>query len=271
MLQACRPRQWVKNALVVFAPAAAGALTRPAVAAATAGAFVCFCLLASATYLLNDVHDRERDRRHPRKRHRPVASGRLSPRRATRIAIWLAILGVCAGTVIAPALGAVAIGYLALTTSYSILWRHVVLVDIAAVAAGFVVRAAAGGVAAGVTLSRSFLAVSGACALFVVAGKRYAELTAGGQSRDAARRTLARYSPRLIAAVLVGLGGGWLPCVRMVGVLPARSASFGSICRSCRSQSGSAGTGSCSAQERARPQRRSSCATQCCCYQVLLG
>ncbi|MGA8355137.1 MAG: UbiA family prenyltransferase, partial [Solirubrobacteraceae bacterium] len=75
LLRACRPRQWVKNLLVVAAPGAAGVLSHPHVAVEVAGAFICFCMLSSATYLINDVHDRHEDALHARRRHRPIACG----------------------------------------------------------------------------------------------------------------------------------------------------------------------------------------------------
>ena len=209
VLEACRPRQWLKNAVIVLPPAAAGALTRPSAALAVSGAVIAFCMLASATYLVNDVRDRDADRRHPRKRRRPIAAGELSPARALRIAAGLAVAGLALCLAIRPALAAVAICYLLLTLSYSMVWREVVVADIVIVAAGFLVRAAAGGVAADVPLSRSFLAVTSACALFLVAGKRYAELR---QRRTAATRlTLGRYSPRVLRGLL--LAAGVLGCV----------------------------------------------------------
>ena len=83
LLRACRPRQWSKNLLVFAAPCAAGVIDRPqAMAAQAAGAFLVLCLVSSATYLVNDVRDREQDRLHPRKRLRPVAAGEISPRAA---------------------------------------------------------------------------------------------------------------------------------------------------------------------------------------------
>jgi decaprenyl-phosphate phosphoribosyltransferase len=203
VLRACRPRQWLKNVVVALAPAAAGALTHTAVVVEVCGALVAFCLLSSSTYLINDVRDRASDRLHPRKRYRPIAAGELSPQRALRIAALLAIAGVALATAIRPALGAVAVCYLTLTLSYSFVWRQVTIADIVMVAAGFLVRAAAGGVAAGVRLSGSFLVVTSACALFLVVGKRYAELGEGG-ARDATRRTLRRYSRSALRKVLVG-------------------------------------------------------------------
>jgi decaprenyl-phosphate phosphoribosyltransferase len=167
------------------------------------GALVAFCLLSSATYLINDVRDRDGDRLHPRKRFRPIAAGELSPERALRIAALLALAGFALALAIRPALGAVAVCYLTLTLSYSLVWRAVTIADIVMVAAGFLVRAAAGGAAADVRLSGSFLVVTSACALFLVVGKRYAELSDRG-ARVAARRTLRRYSPQMLRRVLVG-------------------------------------------------------------------
>ncbi|HWX45630.1 MAG TPA: UbiA family prenyltransferase, partial [Solirubrobacteraceae bacterium] len=89
LLRGCRPRQWVKNVLVLAAPAAAGILGQPDVAGRVALTFVCFCMLSSATYLLNDVHDRHEDRRSPRNRGRPIASGELSVGLAVATALVL--------------------------------------------------------------------------------------------------------------------------------------------------------------------------------------
>lgn len=168
-------------------------------------AFIVFCLLSSATYLLNDVRDRKRDRLHPRKRRRPIASGELSPPRALRIAAMMSGFGLVLALIVRPALALVAITYLLLTTSYSLWWRHVVLVDIVVIAAGFLLRAVAGGVAAGVPLSRSFLIVASACALFLVAGKRYAELGSGAGRH--ARITLGGYSRRYLRLLLSAAAG----------------------------------------------------------------
>jgi decaprenyl-phosphate phosphoribosyltransferase len=209
LLRACRPRQWSKNVLVAAAPCAAGVIDRPEVAMQVIGAFVVLCLLSSATYLINDVRDREQDRLHPRKRSRPVAAGELAPRTAIRCAVALAVLGLALATAIAPGLGAVGAGYLALTASYSLWLRRVVLVDILAVAAGFVLRALAGGVATDIYLSRWFVIVTGSCAIFLVAGKRYAELR-DHASGPGSRATLRRYSThrlRLTMAATAGISG----------------------------------------------------------------
>ena len=173
------------------------------------------CLISSATYLVNDVRDREQDRRHPLKRLRPVASGDLSPAAALRWAALLALLGIALASAIAPGLAALACGYLLLTASYSLWLRRVVVADILVIASGFVLRAFAGGVASDIYLSRWFVIVTGCCAVYLVAAKRYAELREHGGS-DPARATLRRYSLgrlRLLLAAAATLGGvaytGW--------------------------------------------------------------
>ena len=200
---------------MLAAPCAAGVIEQPQIAAQVAGAFLALCLLSSATYLVNDVRDREQDRVHPRKRSRPVASGELSPRAALRIAAVLAFVGIASATAITPGLGVVACGYLALTMSYSLWLRRVVVLDILAIAAGFVLRVVAGGVATDIYLSRWFVIVTASCAIYLVAAKRYAELREHPGSGDA-RATLHRYSlghlrlTLLVAAtVAVGAYTGW--------------------------------------------------------------
>lgn len=204
LLRACRPRQWLKNVLVAVAPAAAGVLMHPPVLLHVAMAFVCFCLLSSATYLLNDVRDRHQDRLHPNKRHRPVAAGELRPLGALRLAALMAGAGLALALLVGPLFCLVGVSYLAVTTSYSIWWRRVALADMVAVAAGFVLRTVGGATAGGVALSRSFLIVVSACALFIVAGKRYAELGSARPSR-AALRHYSRRGLRLVLTATAAL------------------------------------------------------------------
>ncbi len=203
LLRACRPRQWVKNVLVLAAPAAAGILGRPDVAGKVVLTFVCFCMLSSATYLLNDVHDRHEDRRSARKRSRPIASGELSVGLAVAFALVLALGGLALAAAVRPALAGVAAGYLLLTGCYTLWWRSIAVADIATVAGGFVLRALAGGVATSIEVSRWFMLVTSFGALFLVAGKRYAEL--GDSERGGSvRASLREYSERYLRFV-VGL------------------------------------------------------------------
>ncbi len=203
LLRAARPRQWSKNLLVLAAPCAAGMIDRASVAGDAAVAFVVMCLISSATYLLNDVRDREQDRAHPRKRLRPVASGELSPSLALRAAAVLVILGLGLALAFAPALAGVALAYLLLTVSYSLWWRRVPVLDIGVIAAGFVLRALAGGAATDIYLSRYFLLVTAFCAVYLVAAKRLAELrTQPAGSGAALRTTLRSYSAAGLRALL---------------------------------------------------------------------
>ncbi len=161
-------------------------------------------------YLINDVRDREADRRHPRKRRRPVAAGELSPLTALRAAAALAAVGLTVALLVRPELAIVVLGYAGLTAGYTLRWRNVVVADMLAIAGGFVLRAVAGAAAVDVPLSRSFLLVTSACALFLVAGKRYAEL-GGRRTSVATRPTLRRYSPRALRILLTGSAA--LACV----------------------------------------------------------
>jgi decaprenyl-phosphate phosphoribosyltransferase len=202
LVRACRPRQWIKNVLVVAAPGAAGVLARPEVAEQVLIAFVCFCMFSSATYLLNDVHDRHEDRHNPRRSTRPIAAGELSVRAALAAAFALAIGGLALAAAVRPALAGVGAGYLALTLSYTLWWRSVAVADMAAVAGGFVLRALAGGVATSVPVSRWFMLVTSFGALFLVAGKRYAELNGGVEPAAVTRASLRAYSAQYLRFVL---------------------------------------------------------------------
>jgi decaprenyl-phosphate phosphoribosyltransferase len=201
LLGACRPRQWSKNLLVLAAPGAAGVLFDAEVPGKVALAFASFCLLASSTYLLNDVHDRHEDATHLDKRRRAVASGRISPALAIASALVLAAVGLLLAAAVRPALAGVGAGYLALTVGYTLWWRAIAVADIAAVAAGFVIRAIAGGVATSVPVSRWFLIVASFGALFLVAGKRYAEL--GESEERPTRRSLHSYTAPYLRFVMI--------------------------------------------------------------------
>lgn len=205
---AMRPRQWAKNLLVVVAPLGAARLFEPPVLVATALAFVAFCLVASATYLVNDVLDRDRDRAHPTKSARPIASGALSPRVAIVGAVVLGIAGLAVAFATSIALGWVVVAYILVTLAYSLFFKHAPVIELALLALGFLLRAVAGGAASDIPLSEWFLLVAGFGSLFMAAGKRYAELVrVGDGSADATgeatpvRGSLAGYSPTYLRFV----------------------------------------------------------------------
>lgn len=200
-----RPKQWIKNLLVIAAAGAAGALGRDDVPVRVAFAFVAFCLLASGIYAINDVRDAAEDRLHPRKRFRPVAAGELSPNTATALGSALILAGLALCFAIRPLLAAVGAGYVALSLSYTMVWRHLLVFDIFAIAGGFVLRAIAGGVAAPVTLSRWFVLVVTCAAVFVAAGKRHAELrrTVVTKALAGRRRVLEGYTELRLRIILI--------------------------------------------------------------------
>jgi decaprenyl-phosphate phosphoribosyltransferase len=193
LVRATRPRQWVKNLLVAAAPLAAGELGDRDVLVATLLALVSFCLAASAVYLVNDTADREVDRLHPTKRLRPIASGALPVQVALTAAGLLAVAAVLVGWLADPGLAALVAAYMVLQVLYAVWLKHEPVLDISVVAAGFLMRAVAGGIAADLLLSQWFLLVSGFGSLFIVAGKRYSELHTLG-SESGTRRSLVRYT-----------------------------------------------------------------------------
>jgi decaprenyl-phosphate phosphoribosyltransferase len=192
VIRAARPRQWVKNLLIFAAPAAAGELGQPDVIARTVLAFVAFCLVSSATYMLNDVGDIEADRVHPGKRHRPIAAGLVSVPVALVCVVVLLAGGLAVAYAVSWQLGLLLTAYKALTIAYTFRLKHVATVDILVVASGFMVRAVAGGVAADIALSKWFLAVTSFGSLFMVAGKRHGELLQIGDAST--RPALAQYT-----------------------------------------------------------------------------
>lgn len=205
LVVALRPRQWAKNLLVVVAPLGAGELFDINVLTATGLAFLSFCLTASATYLVNDVMDRERDRNHPTKSSRPIASGAVSPRAATVLAVLLAVAGLSIAFLTHIALGWVVTAYVIVTVAYSLYFKHAPVLELALLTLGFLLRAVGGGAASDIPLSEWFLLVAGFGSLFVAAGKRYAELTrleaSGSDSQGDVRGSLAGYSPTYLRFV----------------------------------------------------------------------
>jgi decaprenyl-phosphate phosphoribosyltransferase len=224
-----RPRQWIKNALVIAAAGAAGALGHDDVPVRVLVACGAFCLLASGIYCLNDVRDAAEDRLHPRKRYRPVAAGELTALEAATVGIALIAAGLATCMAIAPLLLVVGVGYLVVTLTYTWIWRRILYLDVLAIASGFVLRAVAGGVAAPVELSHWFVLVVTFAALFLAASKRYAERVRADASGAARRRVLELYSLQRLRVLLSVSGVGatvaywfWAFGMPTVGGIPWR-------------------------------------------------
>jgi decaprenyl-phosphate phosphoribosyltransferase len=197
-----RPRQWLKNVLVFAAPAAAGVITHGHTLAYTGAAFVVFCLAASGTYLVNDVLDRQADRVHPNKRLRPIAAGFVPPGAAIAVAVVLLAAALGGSAAIGrPKLAITVATYVGVTLAYSAWLKHEPVLDLGAVAAGFVLRAIAGGVAAQIPLSNWFLIVACFGSLFMVTGKREAEVMLLGDDGGEHRATLDSYTPSFLRYV----------------------------------------------------------------------
>ena len=194
LLSAVRPRQWAKNALVLtpLLPAA-GSVDGQAVTGALV-AFVAFCATASAVYLVNDVCDREADRAHPVKRHRPIASGLVSCPQALTAAGLLAAAGFACALTRGPGLLLVLLGYVVVQGAYCLGLKHEPVLELACVTSGFLLRAVAGGLAAGIPLSHWFLLTAGFGSLFVASGKRYGEALRGERTGAPVRLVVARYT-----------------------------------------------------------------------------
>ena len=194
LVRAVRPRQWLKNLLVLAAPLAAGTVTQPDVLTATAFAFLAFVLAASGIYLVNDVVDVEADRAHPVKRMRPIASGAVPPTAAVALAVVLLAAALVVGLLASFELLVVVAVYEAVQLAYCFALKHQPVIDLCIVASGFLLRAIAGGAAAGLPLSQWFLLAAAFGSLFMVAGKRYAEVQLAERTGAKIRKSLERYS-----------------------------------------------------------------------------
>lgn len=238
LLRATRPRQWAKNLLVLAAPLAGGRLLEQGVAGRAAAAFVVFVLASASVYLLNDLLDRDLDARHPVKRHRPIASGAVTPRAAGLMSAVLALAAIAGALLLGgPELTLVIAGYLTMSAAYSLWLKHQPLLDIALIAAGFLLRAVAGGVATETSLSTLFLVTATAGALFIAAGKRASELdaaAAAGVDAGEMRPGLAQYSAGYLRTVwtiaaTVALVGGMLWAIEIAGAAPRPAAARAAI------------------------------------------
>jgi decaprenyl-phosphate phosphoribosyltransferase len=192
--RAIRPHQWIKNVTVLGAPAAASVLNQPAVLARSSAAAAIFVLASCGTYLLNDAHDAEADRRHPEKRRRPVAANEITVRAAVAVGGIACIAAAVGAFALAREFGLVVTVYLVMTGLYSWRLKQVAVIEMMLIASGFVLRAIGGGVVNHLPISRWFLLVSAAGALFIVSGKRQAEQRALGANAPVHRAVIRQYS-----------------------------------------------------------------------------
>jgi len=211
LLRTARPKQWLKNILVFAAPGAAGVLDQPTELGLTLLAFASMCAAASGTYFWNDVLDVEADRAHPTKCTRPIAAGTVSLTTGKVVGTALPVLALVLAGLTGEWRAVVVVAlYLLITLTYSAIWKHIAVIDLVAIASGFVLRAAMGAVAVDVPMSSWFVLVTTFGSLFIVTGKRYAEQRELGVGAGDVRSTLGTYSEGYLRFVLAVSCGGAL-------------------------------------------------------------
>lgn len=197
-LAVLRPKQWTKN-LLVFASLifSIKIVTLPMLLNCIAG-FILFCLVSGCVYVLNDYVDREVDGKHPDKRHRPIASGRLKPKRALAFGFLLLLGSLGVAFVLNPWFSFLLLGYFIINVAYSIKLKHVVIVDIMVIAIGFVLRAIGGGLVIDIDFTPWFLICTMLLALFLAISKRRHELYLLSVNKGEHRKVLEQYSTELL-------------------------------------------------------------------------
>ena len=225
VLVSLRPRQWVKN-LFVFAGVIFSQQMLTPLAWTALGAFAIFCGLSGAIYLFNDVADAERDRLHPTKRLRPIASGRISPATASLVGVLLLAGSLAAAFRINAPFGLVALGYAILLLAYSAWLKHLVILDVLTVAAGFVLRAVAGAVAVEAEISGWLLICTILLALFLALGKRRHEYRSLARDASSHRPILAEYSEGFLDQMISVVTASTVTAYALYTMSPETVAKF---------------------------------------------
>ncbi len=216
LLRAMRPKQWAKNGIIYFAfiftinerwDISEWGESLELFGVATA-AFFLFCLLSSATYLVNDLIDAPQDRLHPLKQYRPIAAGEVSPRQAMGTALGMFIVGIGLSFLLEPWFGVVVLVYLALTLAYSIKLKQIVVVDVLVLSTGYVLRAVGGAVVIQVPISLWLYAVTSLGAMLIGFGKRRGEMAGAEGLASQQRHVLKNYSRTLLNRLIVLVAGG---------------------------------------------------------------
>ncbi len=202
VLLSLRPRQWTKNGIVFAALVFARRVFEPVPFLQATAAFLLFCAASGAVYLVNDIMDVEQDRLHPRKRHRPIAAGDLSIPLAWGVAGGLVAATLALAYLVRPLLAGLILAYFVLQFAYSLVLKHQVILDVFTIAAGFVLRAAAGAVAIGVPVSPWLYVCTVLLALFLGLAKRRAEIMLLNTAAGSHRRILEEYSATLLEEMI---------------------------------------------------------------------
>jgi 4-hydroxybenzoate polyprenyltransferase len=227
LLLSLRPEQWTKN-LFVLGPLMFGQrLLDSASVLKALAAFAIFCGLSGVVYLINDVADRDADRRHPLKKRRPIASGALPVRAALSAAAVLTAIALPSAFLVRPSFGILAVSYLALLAVYSGPLKHAVIIDVLTIAIGFVLRAAAGALAIGVAVSHWLYVLIMLLALFLALSKRRHEIVLLADGATGHRRILEEYSPYLLDQMIAVVTASTIVAYAFYTISPETVAKFG--------------------------------------------
>jgi 4-hydroxybenzoate polyprenyltransferase len=227
LLLSLRPNQWTKNLFVFGALVFAQKLNDPHAVLRATAAFVVFCALSGAVYLVNDVLDREQDQRHPLKAMRPIASGAVDPKTALVIALALAASALVAASRFGLPFFATACAYLGLLWAYSAYLKHFVILDVLTIAAGFTLRAVAGGAAISVPVSHWLLVCTSLLALFLALSKRRHELVLLAEEAPDHRPSLDQYTPYLLDQMIAVVTASTLIAYAFYTISPETTEKFG--------------------------------------------
>jgi 4-hydroxybenzoate polyprenyltransferase len=226
-----RPRQWVKNGILFAGLVFSQHADDPWLLLRAGAGFVVFCAVSSASYLINDFFDLERDRLHPEKKHRPMASGALKPSVALAVAALLLAVGLAAAVRLSAGFALVAVAYTVLIFVYSLVLKRAIILDVLAIAVGFVLRAIAGvevvrTVDPTIQISPWLEVCTFFLALFLATGKRHQELVLLDLHAATHRRTLAEYSPRLLDLMMGVMTAATIIAYATYTIAPATVAKF---------------------------------------------
>ena len=227
LLLSLRPNQWTKNLFVFGALVFAQKLNDPHAVLKATAAFVVFCALSGAVYLINDVLDREQDQRHPLKAMRPIASGAVDPKIAVVVALMIAASALFAASRFGLPFFATAGAYLGLLWAYSAYLKHFVILDVLTIAAGFTLRAVAGGAAILVPVSHWLLVCTSLLALFLALSKRRHELVLLAADASDHRASLDQYTPYLLDQMISVVTASTLIAYAFYTISPETTEKFG--------------------------------------------
>lgn len=221
-----RPKQYSKNVFVFAGLLFTKAFSHYDLVLATVEAFLCMCLLGSATYIANDIIDVERDRAHPKKRFRPIASGRIKIVHAAACATALVILGLAIGLRVSIWVAECGVLYLGLQVLYNLKLKHVPIADVFVIAAGFVLRVVIGAVAISAALSGWILVCTASLALLLGFGKRRHEFLIQGDDRGRSRESLVGYTLQVLDAFVIASAAGAIMCYGVYGIESATARQY---------------------------------------------